>query len=263
MAKGPIGIIGAMESEITYLVERMEKTETVEALQTVFHRGTIDGVDCVVVRCGIAKVNAALCTQFLVDRFGISAVVNTGVAGAISPKLDVMDIVVSTDAVHHDIDLSPLGFAPGSIVGMPVDAFPADPTLRDTAMEAAESLLGTDLATLLGYTPEEMEAAKAGMGIDPDDPDAGNPKSFAFAGIECGRVASGEQFISSHERKAWIAETFDALCCEMEGAAIAHAAYLNDVPSSSSARSPTTRMALRAFRIRCSRKPRRGSARPS
>ena len=146
-----------------------------------------------VVRCGVGKVNAALCVQVLADLFGVTCVINSGVAGSLDRGIGIGDIVVSTDAVEHDYDVSPLGYAPGQVPGFDVLAFPADETLRATALRAV------------------AQAA---------------PDVQAFEG----RVASGDQFIAGGDQRQRITSVFQARCAEMEGAAIAHAAYVNDLP---------------------------------
>lgn len=193
-----IGIIGAMETEIEALTKReMEAGETIEKAGMVFHAGRLGSRDVVVVRSGIGKVNAAICAQILVDCFGITHLINTGIAGSLDKRIGIGDIVVSTDAVQHDMDLSPLGFERGEIPRLDAPVvlreFPADPLLREAAAAACR------------------EAA---------------PGSRVFEG----RIVSGDQFICGTQQKTFLAESFGALCTEMEGAAIAHTAYVNKVP---------------------------------
>lgn len=187
-----IGIIGAMEEEVAALKEAMDIAETKEYASMVFCRGTMGGKDIVVVRSGIGKVNAAVCTQILVDRFKVDRLINTGIAGSLDAQIDIGDIVISTEAVQHDMDATIFGDPVGQVPRMDVLAFPADRILVEKAKEANRKV---------------------------------NPDIHTFTG----RIASGDQFIASGEVKAKIVENFHALCTEMEGAAIAHAAYLNKV----------------------------------
>jgi adenosylhomocysteine nucleosidase len=150
-------------------------------------------VDVVVVRSGIGKVNAAVCTQVLVDDFHVTHIINTGVAGALDPRIDVGDIVISTDAIYYDVDVTVFGYEPGQVPQMPVVDFAADEALRAAAMEAAREV-----------APE--------------------------VGIFEGRVCSGDRFVSDEALKESINKTFEGLCCEMEGTAIAQTAWLNKVP---------------------------------
>lgn len=189
-----IGIIGAMEIEVELLNGKLEGARTERAAGTDFCSGRLGETDVVVVRCGVGKVNAGICAQVLCDRFGCTHLVNTGIAGSLDPeRLDIGDLVVSTDCVHHDFSVEPLGYAPGLIPGRERAEFVADETLREAALAAAAAVA---------------------------------PEVRALPG----RVASGDQFVSTEEQRARIMDTFGALCCEMEGAAIAQAATLNGVP---------------------------------
>jgi adenosylhomocysteine nucleosidase len=188
-----IGIIGAMEEEVTNLRKSMSVVTTKNVIGLDYYVGMIEGSshNVVVVSSGIGKVNAALCAQVLVDMFAVDAIINTGVAGAISGKLKIGDVVVSTDAMYHDFDTTACGDEPGIISRMGTSFFPADADLIDKAIQSAEEL-----------------------GLN----------------AVAGRIATGDQFISNQERKDEIRNLFSPLCCEMEGAAIAHAAYLNMIP---------------------------------
>ena len=187
-----IGIIGAMEEEVAALKEDMIVEETVEQASMVFCKGQLCGKEVVVVRSGIGKVNAGICAQILVDRFHVDTLINTGIAGSLDARIDIGDLVISTDALHHDMDAVNFGYEPGQIPRMDVLAFPADEELVKKAVEANKKA---------------------------------NPKIHTFTG----RVASGDQFIAAGDVKDKIAESFHPLCVEMEGAGIAQAAYLNKV----------------------------------
>ncbi|MEY8481994.1 5'-methylthioadenosine/adenosylhomocysteine nucleosidase [Lachnospiraceae bacterium 48-21] len=187
-----IGIIGAMEDEVAALKEAMEVQETIEKASMVFCKGMLCGKEAVVVRSGIGKVNAGICAQILVDRFGVDVLINTGIAGSLDAKIDIGDMVISTDALHHDMDASEFGDALGQVPRMDVLSFPADETLVKKAVQASEKA---------------------------------NPDIHTFTG----RIASGDQFIASREVKERIVKNFHPLCVEMEGAGIAQAAYLNQV----------------------------------
>lgn len=188
-----IGIIGAMEVEVRHLVSHVEGDRVTTMAGMEFHEGTLLGKDVAVVRCGVGKVNAAVCATILCDTFNVTHVINTGVAGSLDASLDIGDILVSTDAVHHDMDVTNLGYAYGEVPGMGVIAFPADPTLRAAAVKAVRT---------------------SDLGVN----------------VVEGRVASGDQFVCRQDQKDRIAQTFQASCCEMEGASIAHACYLANVP---------------------------------
>lgn len=188
-----IGVIGAMEEEVSMLIGQMKNKETKVMAGMEFNRGKLWDIDAVIVKSGIGKVNMAICTQILVDVYKVTAVINTGVAGGLYKKLNVGDIVISSDVVQHDMDATGFGYKPGQIPRMDVYSFPADQALMKLAEESCK-LVNTD--------------------------------------IQCftGRVATGDQFISSNEKKQWIIDHFDAYCAEMEGGAMAQTAYLNKVP---------------------------------
>ena len=188
-----LGIIGAMDTEVAKLKELMTDVTIIQKASMEFYQGNLNGAAAVVVRAGVGKVNAACCTQALIDQFPVSCVINTGIAGSLQAKIDIGDIVLSTDAVEHDMDVAALGYQPGKIPDMEVSAFAADDRLRQIAKESCEKV---------------------------------NPDIHVYEG----RVVTGDQFISSKEKKAWLTDTFDGSCAEMEGAAIAHAAYLNQIP---------------------------------
>ena len=187
-----LGIIGAMAVEIAALQENMENTTVINRAGMDFYEGKLRGLDVVVVQCGVGKINAAICTQVLCDCFGVTHLVNTGIAGSLCAELDIGDLVISKDAIHHDFDLRFWGRPIGQVPGMDVIAFPAEETMMNLALAAAETV---------------------------------NPGHS-----KVGRVASGDQFICSREQKDKIIADTGAICAEMEGAAIAHTAYRNGVP---------------------------------
>ena len=188
-----IGIIGAMDVEVTYLKNNLQNAQAQTIAGMEFAEGTFADVPVVVVFCSVGKVNAGICVQILADCFGVTHVINTGVAGSLDAAINIGDLVVSTDAIYHDMDVQNFGYAPGQVPGFKVVAFPADPELRALIETAAAEVA---------------------------------PEIQVFPG----RVASGDQFIRTAEAKQRIIDTFAARCCEMEGAAIAHACYLNDIP---------------------------------
>lgn len=188
-----IGIIGAMELEVEELKAKMENVTITQKAGMEFHEGTLHGASTVIVRSGVGKVNAALCVQILADVFAVTHIINTGVAGSLNAKLDIGDILVSKDALHHDVDATILGYQLGEVPQLGVREFPADERLTNLAIESCERV---------------------------------NPDIHAIAG----RVVSGDQFISSKEIKTKLIENYAGDCAEMEGAAIAHGAYLNQIP---------------------------------
>lgn len=187
-----IGIIGAMEIEVAQLKEAMQTRRMVTKAGMVFAEGVLENREVVVVRSGVGKVNAAICTQILADEFGVDAIINTGIAGSLRAEINIGDVVISTDVLHHDMDAAGFGYAPGQIPQMDVFSFPADENLRELAKTVCKKV---------------------------------NPEIGVFEG----RVVSGDQFISERAAKERIASMFSGFCTEMEGAAIAQTAYLNQI----------------------------------
>ena len=188
-----LGVIGAMDEEVAKIKEEMEEAEVITVAGMDFYVGKLAGKDAVVVRSGIGKVNAGMCTQILADRFHVDAVINTGIAGSLKNEINIGDIVISTDTVQHDMDASGFGYRKGQIPRVDTFSFKADEKLSSLALACNEKV---------------------------------NPDIQAFLG----RVVSGDQFISDRDKKKWLAQEFEASCTEMEGAAIAQAAYLNGIP---------------------------------
>ena len=188
-----LGIIGAMDEEVARLKEQMEDAQVQTWAGMEFYRGRINGKEAVVVRSGIGKVNAAVCAQILAGRYEVSAIVNTGIAGSLDGKIDIGDIVLSTDALQHDMDATNFGYPLGQIPRMEVLSFQADRRLLELARVCCKEV---------------------------------NPDIHVYEG----RVVSGDQFVSSQEKKEWLIRNFKGSCTEMEGAAIAQAAYLNGIP---------------------------------
>lgn len=188
-----IGIIGAMEEEVAILKEKMSDVTVLEKAGMEFFKGILGGRQVVVVRSGIGKVNAGICTQILADMFQVNAVINTGIAGSLKTEINIGDIVLSTDTMQHDVDAREFGYEIGQVPRMDTKTFPADETLRAVALQVCRQV---------------------------------NPEIQVFEG----RVASGDQFVADKETKNKIIANTQAYCTEMEGAAIGQAAYLNKIP---------------------------------
>ena len=190
-----IGIIGAMKEEIVFFQQSMKKLEEVKQGEKTFYRGFWHGHETVIGQCGVGKVNAAITSQMMIDKFEIEIIIFTGVAGGVEERLNIGDIVISTSCQQHDIDASPLGFARGIIPMFegPSD-FPADIELVEKAFEAG------------------IETVEAGTNVLK------------------GKVVSGDQFIADKKEVQQLKEVFSASCVEMEGAAVAQVAYFNRVP---------------------------------
>ena len=192
-----VGIIGAMQSEITGLTARMENTTTRQVAGRTFYTGTLAGKAAVVVQSGVGKVAAAITAQMLIDIFGVDTLINTGMAGGLDSRLAVKDLVVGTAALQHDFDLTAFGHAPGYITGeddTTATLFAADKRLIELALEAAAEVLPAGSKAITGT------------------------------------IASGDIFVDDSALKTRIIERHRAAAAEMEGAAIAQTAVANGVP---------------------------------
>lgn len=186
-----IGIICAMQIEIDKINEEIENKVTQCVSGVTFTKGTLYGKDVVTAVCGVGKVFAAICTEAMILKYNPDVIINTGVGGTLTDELSVCDVAVSTDVVQHDMDTSPLGDPVGLLSGINVVKIKADE----------------------GAAKKIADCVKR-------------------VGVKCvtGTIASGDQFINGVEKKKYIRETFDAVCCEMEGASVGHVCYVNSVP---------------------------------
>ncbi len=187
----PIGIIGAMSAEVEGLISKLENHKSEVVGGIEFHTGRIFSKDVVIAQCGVGKVFAAMCCEAMIIKYSPRLIVNTGVGGAISSELSCADIVVATSLCQHDMDTTSLGEPRGIISGINKIFFDSDECASDILMAEAKRL---------GIP------AKRGV------------------------IATGDLFVADSEKKNFIAQTFGASVCEMEGAAIAQAAYVSGVP---------------------------------
>lgn len=186
-----IGIIGAMDEEVELLLKEIELKRKEIKASMVFNFGSLYGKDVVIVRCGIGKVNAAICSQILIDDFNVDVIVNVGIAGGIGKDIFPGDIVIAENLIQYDMDTSAFGDKVGQIPRLDTYDFKCDDNLVNLAKGACESF----------------------------------EKSFFV-----GRIATGDQFVADIEKIKWLNEEFHAIACEMEGGSIAQVCYLNKVP---------------------------------
>jgi len=187
-----IGNIGAMSEEVEMLKEEMVVSEKIERANMTFYDGDLLGKKVVVVTCGIGKVNAAICTQILIDRFRVDKIINVGIAGGLNQEIYPGDIVVANNLVQHDVDVTFFGEPLGQISRM----------------------------NTFDFTCDENLVEKAKLAID----------KIKDANGFVGRVVSGDQFVSEAEKQKFLGEHFGAHACEMEGASIGQVCYLNKIP---------------------------------
>lgn len=187
-----VGIIGAMDVEVERICQNISGPILHQLCGLDFLEGFLAETSVIVVRSGVGKVNAALCAQLLITKFKITHLINTGVAGALASGLNVLDLVISTEVMYHDVDATNWGYESCTVPGM-TRTFVADPSLVNIASLACKKLF---------------------------------PGKTIIQGI----IASGDQFIGSNEMKNKIKELCNPACVEMEGAAIGHVATVNKIP---------------------------------
>jgi len=194
-----VGIIGAMEDEISLLCKSMGKYVSQKTGEFEFNTGRIDDKDITILRCGVGKVNAAVGCAILIQRFKPKYIINTGSAGGINPDLKVGDAIISTGLIYHDVDVTAFNYAPGQLPGQP-QIFPADEKLVKLAENAVDELKREKIL----------------------------PDSFIS---RRGLIGSGDVFMHDPERIAAMRRTFpDITAVEMEGTAIAHCCHLFSIP---------------------------------
>ena len=186
-----IGIIGAMDIEVNGIVSEMTNVTEKTISGIKYYKGTLNNKNVVVSKCGIGKVFAAICTQTMILEFLPSVIINTGVAGSLSKDLNVLDIAIASHVVQHDMDTSAIGDPKGLISG-----------INMVYLEANKEVVGV----------LEKSAKMSGCNT------------------QIGIIASGDKFISLKNDKNTIKAEFDALACEMDGAAVGHVCFVNNVP---------------------------------
>lgn len=186
-----VGIIGAMSVEVDDLKACMSDVSVQIISGIEFYKGSIHGVDCVVARCGVGKVYAAVCAQTMILQYHTNIVINTGVAGGIGADIHIGDVVISSGLVQYDMDTSAIGDEVGLISGMNIVTIPATKTLVDLVVKVAQTVYD----------------GKVHVGV----------------------IATGDQFICDAKKLNSIAARFQASACEMEGGSIAHVCYINHV----------------------------------
>ncbi|WP_273125107.1 5'-methylthioadenosine/S-adenosylhomocysteine nucleosidase [Metabacillus sp. HB246100] len=187
-----IAIIGAMEEEVTILRDKLDNRTQQVIANCEFTEGTYNGVDVVLLKSGIGKVNAALSTTLLLDRYKPDYVINTGSAGGFHPSLNVGDVVISSEVRHNDVDVTAFGYEYGQVPGLPAAYLP-EQKLVDIAVQKAEEIEGIQVAK--------------------------------------GLIVTGDSFLSDPTKVEFIRSKFNDLHAgEMEAAAIAQTCHQFNVP---------------------------------
>lgn len=189
----PIGIIGAMKSEVTQILYELENEQQILISGLVFHSGLLQGVPCVVSQCGAGKVNAAVYTQTMILRFSPKLIINIGVAGGIAPCIHIGDLVVAAACVQHDFDVSALGAAKGEITifDKAITEIPCAPQVAACMADNARDIYGT---------------------------------------VHTGIIVTGDTFVADNTLCTALYRQYGALACEMEGGSIAQVCYMNSIP---------------------------------
>ncbi|KJY90979.1 MULTISPECIES: 5'-methylthioadenosine/S-adenosylhomocysteine nucleosidase [Vibrio] len=187
-----IGIIGAMEQEVSILKQAIENCQEVSKAGCTFYAGKLNGVEVVLLQSGIGKVAAAIGTTMLLDEYKPDVVINTGSAGGFDSSLNLGDVVISTEVRHHDADVTAFGYEMGQMAQQPA-AFLADEKLMDVAEKALAQM-------------EDKHAVR-------------------------GLICTGDAFVCTAERQAFIRTHFPSvIAVEMEASAIAQACHQFKVP---------------------------------
>lgn len=188
-----IGIIGAMDIEVDGLISAMTRKEEKKISGIIFHSGKIGSKECVVAKCGIGKVNAAVCTQTMILEYSPECIINTGIGGATSLETTVGDVVIATEVVQHDMDTTALGDTPAMLFlhNGNYDKIPCDNIISNKIISACKS-----------------------CGIEP----------------KSGIIATGDRFIAGNNERIRLNKQFGAIVCEMEGGSIGQVCFINDVP---------------------------------
>lgn len=186
-----IGIIGAMDIEVNGIVSSMSQVTEKTISGIKFYSGKMYNKDIVVAKCGIGKVFASICAQTMILEYKPAVIINSGVAGSLTTNLGVLNVAIAKNVVQHDMDTSPLGDPKGLISGINVIYIDANQGAIDALVKSADLALCKSL---------------------------------------CGTIATGDKFMSIPSEKKALNEEFGAIACEMEGGAIGHTCYINNIP---------------------------------
>lgn len=189
-----IGIIGAMDIEVDGIIEKMSDTRTEVISGKKFTSGKFGGSECVVAKCGIGKVNAAVTAQTMILRYSPDCIINTGIGGGTCTKTHIGYVVIADKTVQHDMDTTIIGDEAGMLFLPDEDIvyLPCDETLVSRLKKACESVGSINYIT--------------------------------------GTIATGDQFIGGKERRKSLNDKFGAVCCEMEGGSIGQVCRVNKIP---------------------------------
>lgn len=189
-----LGIITAVTAERNAILQKMNGVKTITVYDLEFYEGTIHHTPCITAMAGVGKVNAARCTQLMIERFHPEKIVNIGSAGAVHPELNIGDVVISTACIQHDVDCTAFGIPKGSFDEGDDGFIHADPHLAELCELAIKRSISDEFR------------------------------------VFSGPIATGDQFNDSPKKKTELYEEFGAYCNEMEGAAVAQVCSLCQIP---------------------------------
>lgn len=203
-----IGIIGAMSQEVVRLIAEMTCEKKTNRGKRTFYEGTLYGKSVVLVFSRWGKVSAATTVTQLIIEFGVDKVIFTGIAGALSSKLTIGDVVIGQKLFQHDMDASPL-MPRFEIPLVGKSYFETDEKLIKIAKQAVEDFLQMETAFITKLSDFGIKLPK----------------------VLIGDIASGDKFVNNHEDKQAILEALPSvLCVEMEGAAVAQVCNDFNIP---------------------------------
>ncbi|WP_169764115.1 5'-methylthioadenosine/adenosylhomocysteine nucleosidase [Campylobacter mucosalis] len=185
-----IAILGAMNEEITPILERVADYETINYANNSFYKANYKGKDLIIAYSKIGKVNSSLTATLLIEKFGAKTLLFSGVAGALNENLKIGELIYATSLAQHDLDITAFGHPYGYVPGVEIFA-KTDKGLNALALKIAQ---------------------KRGLKLT--------------GGI----IATGDQFVCSSEKKSWIKAMFKADAVEMEGASVAQVCAQLNVP---------------------------------
>ena len=189
-----IGVIGALENEIVYLVNKLCDMEKINVHNSfILYRGSLSDNDIVIACSGMGKVNSSACTQMLISLFGVERILNIGIAGSLDDEIAVGNIVISSDALCYDFDLSEVGCPVGYVPGLGTLTYKSDEELLQIAEKLGE-------------------------------------KIFSNAKIRIGRFLSGDRFVANDNLRKKLHQMFSGACVDMESGSIAQVSYINKIP---------------------------------
>lgn len=225
---GIMAIMGAMPEEVLLLRSKIQSPREYKYAGSTFILGRYKNRSVVLSKCGIGKVNAAICTQLLVDKFSPNGIIFTGVAGGLLPHMDIGDLVISSHSVQHDFDLTRFGRRAGFVPRPdPIE------NIDQSLIARLKTSYGINIDALVGgVRMVEADSALCDIACRAYDRLRSETRSGEadFPNLFVGVVASGDKFIASREELSRLQRSFGAVCTEMEGAAVAYTCYVNSVP---------------------------------